>query len=92
MSKIVPLVPSVMQQFRDIKQKHPDAIILFRQGSFYQCFEDDAENVSRVCGVTLIAGQGKPKSAIFPYHALDIYLPKLVRAGFRMAICDASLP
>lgn len=83
------------QQYKKLKEKHPDAIILFRTGDFYELYENDAEVCSKVLGITLTKStttkndSGKQLSlTMFPYHALDIYLPKLIRAGHRIAICD----
>jgi len=81
-----------MQQHRTIKQKYPDAILLFRVGDFYETFGEDAIIASRVLGITLTKrNNGAPSSselAGFPHHALDTYLHKLVKAGYRVAICD----
>ncbi|HEY6914508.1 MAG TPA: DNA mismatch repair protein MutS, partial [Paludibacter sp.] len=82
----------MMKQFNEIKAKHPDAILLFRCGDFYETFSSDAIRASQVLGITLTKranGAGKTiELAGFPHHALDTYLPKLVRAGMRVAICD----
>jgi len=82
----------MMKQFNEIKAKHPDAILLFRCGDFYETFSADAVKASQVLGITLTKranGSGKTiELAGFPHHALDTYLPKLVRAGMRVAICD----
>jgi DNA mismatch repair protein MutS len=82
----------LMQQHKAIKQKYPDAILLFRVGDFYETFGEDAINTSRVLGITLTKrNNGSATSselAGFPYHALDTYLHKLVKAGYRVAICD----
>ena len=82
----------MMKQFNEIKAKHPDAILLFRCGDFYETFSDDAVKASEVLGITLTRranGQANHvELAGFPHHALDTYLPKLVRAGLRVAICD----
>ena len=82
----------MMKQFNEIKAKHPDAILLFRCGDFYETFSSDAIRASQVLGITLTKranGSGKfIELAGFPHHALDTYLPKLVRAGMRVAICD----
>ncbi|MEI6754002.1 MAG: DNA mismatch repair protein MutS [Paludibacter sp.] len=82
----------MMKQFNEIKGKHPDAILLFRCGDFYETFSTDAIRASQVLGITLTKranGSGKTiELAGFPHHALDTYLPKLVRAGMRVAICD----
>jgi DNA mismatch repair protein MutS len=82
----------LMQQHRAIKQKYPDAILLFRVGDFYETFGEDAIIASQVLGITLTKrNNGAPSSselAGFPHHALDTYLHKLVKAGYRVAICD----
>ncbi len=82
----------LMQQHRAIKQKYPDAILLFRVGDFYETFGEDAIHTARVLGITLTKrNNGSASSselAGFPHHALDTYLHKLVKAGFRVAICD----
>lgn len=79
----------VMEQFKELKGKYPDAILLFRCGDFYEAYEDDAEVCAKRLGITLTRrGSDKTRMAGFPHHALDTYLPKLVRAGYRIAICD----
>lgn len=82
----------LMKQFFEIKAKHPDAILLFRCGDFYETFSQDAIEASEILGITLTRrANGAAKTvelAGFPHHALDTYLPKLVRAGKRVAICD----
>ncbi len=84
----------MMRQFTELKQKHPDAILLFRCGDFYETYMQDAVDASRILGITLTrrsknTAQGEAtEMAGFPYHALDTYLPKLIRAGRRVAICD----
>ena len=91
MSKVATDTP-LMQQHRAIKQKYPDAILLFRVGDFYETFGEDAVIASRVLGITLTKrNNGAAASsdlAGFPHHALDTYLHKLVKAGYRVAICD----
>ena len=81
-----------MQQHRAIKQKYPDAILLFHVGDFYETFGEDAIIASRVLGITLTRRNNGAASsselAGFPHHALDTYLHKLVKAGYRVAICD----
>lgn len=78
------------KQFEEFKEKHPDALLLFRCGDFYEIYEDDAQIASEVLGITLtLDSKNKRKMAGFPHHALDSYLPKLIRAGQRVAICDA---
>ena len=82
----------MMKQYFDLKAKHPDAIMLFRCGDFYETYSEDAVTASEILGITLTKranGQGKTvEMAGFPHHALDTYLPKLIRAGRRVAICD----
>ena len=83
----------LMQQYQEMKKKHPDAILLFRIGDFYEIFGEDAVKASEILGITLTrrANGGSDKYielAGFPHHALDTYLPKLVRAGQRVAICE----
>ena len=91
MSKVSADTP-LMQQHRAIKQKYPDAVLLFRVGDFYETFGEDAVIASRVLGITLTKrNNGAAASsdlAGFPHHALDTYLHKLVKAGYRVAICD----
>ena len=83
----------MMKQFFDLKAKHPDAVLLFRCGDFYETYCDDAVVASSILGITLTrrnngGSAGATEMAGFPYHALDTYLPKLIRAGKRVAICD----
>ena len=83
----------MMKQFFDLKAKHPDAVLLFRCGDFYETYCDDAVTAAKILGITLThrnngAGVKGDEMAGFPYHALDTYLPKLIRAGKRVAICD----
>lgn len=85
----------MMKQFYDLKEKHPDALLLFRCGDFYETYADDAVIASEILGITLTRrNNGKEfinqatEMAGFPHHALDTYLPKLIRAGKRVAICD----
>ncbi|MFA5735354.1 MAG: DNA mismatch repair protein MutS [Proteiniphilum sp.] len=82
----------MMMQYVEIKKKHPDAILLFRVGDFYETFSDDAIIASEILGITLTRRANGAAQFVelagFPHHALDTYLPKLVRAGKRVAICD----
>ena len=82
----------LMQQHKAIKQKYPDAILLFRVGDFYETFGSDAITASQVLGITLTKRNNGAASsselAGFPHHALDTYLHKLVKAGYRVAMCD----
>lgn len=94
MAKEVELTP-MMKQFYDLKKKHPEAIMLFRCGDFYETYADDAVTASEILGITLTKrSNGRDANgtatfmAGFPHHALDTYLPKLIRAGKRVAICD----
>ena len=82
----------LMKQYFEMKQKHPDAVLLFRVGDFYETFSDDAIATSEILGITLTRRANGSASSVelagFPHHALDTYLPKLVRAGKRVAICE----
>jgi DNA mismatch repair protein MutS len=82
----------LMKQYYDIKEKHPDAVLLFRVGDFYETFGEDAIKTAGILGITLTRRANGAASFVelagFPYHALDTYLPKLVRAGQRVAICE----
>ncbi len=81
-----------MKQYNSIKAKHPDAILLFRMGDFYETFGQDAIKASEILGITLTKRAGGAGSSTelagFPFHAIDTYLPKLVRAGQRVAIYE----
>ena len=87
-----PLNTPMMKQFVEMKSKHPDAILLFRVGDFYETYLQDAVTASEILGITLTRRSNGAAAATemagFPHHALDTYLPKLVRAGKRVAICD----
>ena len=91
MNEDIVLTP-MMKQFLDLKAKHPDAVMLFRCGDFYETYSTDAIVAAEILGITLTKranGKGKTiEMAGFPHHALDTYLPKLIRAGKRVAICD----
>lgn len=83
----------MMKQFYDLKAKNPDAVLLFRCGDFYETYDADAVTASQVLGITLTRRNNKGQAAAtemagFPHHALDTYLPRLIRAGYRVAICD----
>ena len=80
-----------MAQYYKLKAKHPDAILLYRVGDFYETFGDDAKVTAEVLGIVLTSrnnGGSDMPLAGFPFHSLDVYLPKLVRAGYRVAICE----
>ena len=83
-----------MSQYSKIKQAYPDTILLFRMGDFFETFEEDAKIAAKVLGITLTKrGNGAAEDiplAGFPHHALDTYLPKLVRAGYRVAVCEQT--
>ena len=83
-------VNKMVEKFNELKTKHHDAVILFRVGDFYESYFDDAKKVSDILGLTLTKRNGENGYYLtgFPYHALDNYLPKLIRAGWRVAICD----
>ena len=91
MAKTVAETP-LMKQHREIKSRYPDAVLLFRVGDFYETFSEDALIASRVLGITLTKRSNGAASSVelagFPHHALDTYLHKLVKAGYRVAICD----
>jgi len=82
----------LMRQYSQIKNKYPDTILLFRLGDFFETFNEDAVTTAKVCGITLTkrnnGAAGECPLAGFPHHQLDAYLPKLVRAGYRVAVCD----
>ncbi len=95
MSKVNETETPMMRQFREIKNQYPDAVLLFRCGDFYETYAEDAVRASKILNITLThrsnggSKEGKAlEMAGFPFHALDTYLPKLVRAGLRVAICD----
>ncbi len=91
MSKSANTETPLMRQYASIKSKYPDALLLFRVGDFYETFGSDAVTAARVLGITLTSrnnGGSDVELAGFPHHSLETYLPKLVRAGFRVAICD----
>jgi DNA mismatch repair protein MutS len=92
MSKKNVVETPLMKQYYAVKDKHPDAILLFRVGDFYETFSDDAIKASKILGITLTRRANGAASFVelagFPHHALDTYLPKLVRAGQRVAICE----
>ena len=77
----------MLKQYFELKKKYPDSLILYRVGDFYETFCDDAKEAHDILGITLTARAGSPLAG-FPYHALDTYLPRLVRAGKRVAICE----
>ena len=82
----------LMKQYFEMKKKHPDAILLFRVGDFYEMFGDEVQDGYKILGITLTSRANVKADRIylagFPHHALDTYLPKLVRAGRRVAICE----
>ena len=88
MSKVTPL----MKQYNQIKSKHPDALLLFRVGDFYETFGEDAIKAANILGIVLTkrgaGSNSETELAGFPHHSINTYLPKLVKAGFRVAICD----
>ncbi|MGB5262205.1 MAG: DNA mismatch repair protein MutS, partial [Lutimonas sp.] len=81
-----------MQQYNRIKRKYPDAMLLFRVGDFYETFGEDAVQASKILGIVLTkrgaGSESETHLAGFPHHSLNSYLPKLVKAGLRVAICD----
>lgn len=88
---------TIVMQYHNMKRKHPDAVLLFRVGDFYETFGEDAIAVSEITGITLTRRPNEYRTgtieiAGFPHHALDAYLPKIVRAGRRIAICESLEP
>jgi len=77
----------LMRQYHNFKQKYPDAILLFRVGDFYETFGEDAVRTAKILGITLTRRAGTELAGV-PYHAIETYLPRLVRAGVRVAICE----
>lgn len=82
----------LMKQYNQIKSKYPDSLLLFRMGDFFETFDDDAVTTSKICGIVLTkrnnGAGGETPLAGFPHHQLDSYLPKLVKAGYRVAVCE----
>ena len=78
----------IMTQYREAKEKHPDMVLLFRIGDFYEVFDDDAETLHKVLGLTLTTRDQTVSMAGFPHHQLEVYLHKLLKAGLRIAICE----
>jgi DNA mismatch repair protein MutS len=82
----------LMRQYQQVKAKYPDTVLLFRMGDFFETFDEDAKITSKVLGIVLTkrgnGTSGETPLAGFPHHALDTYLPKLLRAGYRVAICE----
>ena len=91
-AKIAENETPLMKQYNEVKQKYPGALVLFRVGDFYETFGEDAKKTSQILGITLTKRSNGKASEVelagFPHHALDVYLPRLVRAGQRVAICD----
>lgn len=85
--KTFPQVNPFMQQYQDAKAKHPDMLLLFRVGDVYESFDDDADSLHKLLGITLTS-RGKTKMAGFPHHQLEVYLQKLLKEGQRVAICE----
>ena len=83
----------MMKQYRDLKSKHPEALLLFRCGDFYEAYEENARECAKILGITLTKRTSDGTyMAGFPHYALDAYLPKLIRAGKRVALCDQLSP
>lgn len=85
---------TIFQQYAELKKQNPDSTLLFRVGDFYELFFEDAQNASKVLGLTLTSRDKASDNPIpmagFPYHQLDAYLQKLIHSGFRVAICDRA--
>lgn len=85
----IPKGKDIRKQFKEMKAKHPDSILLFRVGNLYECYDEDAKKVAKTLNLGVIGNkQSGDKRTSFPHHALDTYLPQLVRAGLRVAICE----
>jgi len=84
----------MLRQFQEVKQAHPDKLILFRMGDFYETFFDDAHTAARILNITLTSRDKNSENPVplagFPYHALDSYLDKLIQAGLKVAICEQT--
>jgi hypothetical protein len=79
----------LVSQYEELKRKHPDALLLFRCGDFYECYDEDAKIAADILAITLtVRSSTGRRMAGFPFHELDTYLPRLIRAGQRVAICD----
>jgi hypothetical protein len=82
----------IMRQYKELKAKHPDSVALFRAGDFYEAYMEDAELVSKTLGITLTKiKHNLIQQTMFPHYELDTYLPRLVRAGLKIGICDLDL-
>lgn len=79
---------TIIKSFKSLKAKYPDVLLLFLCGDFYEAYEEDADKVSEVLNITCTKYKSGFKLAILPYYALDTYLPKLIRAGHRIGMCD----
>src|SRR5574344_1348835 len=92
MAEKKPTETPMMKQFFAVKAEHPEALLLFRCGDFYETYGDDALIASKVLGIVLTKRSNAVPDAIpmagFPYHSLDVYLPRLVRSGYKVAVCD----
>ena len=92
MAEKKPTETPMMKQFFAVKAEHPEAVLLFRCGDFYETYGDDALTASKVLGIVLTKRSSATPGAIpmagFPYHSLETYLPRLVRAGYKVAVCD----
>src|SRR5512136_2856130 len=82
----------LMRQYQQVKAKYPDTVLLFRMGDFFETFEEDAKITAKVLGIVLTrrgnGAAGEVPLAGFPHHALDAYLPRLLKAGYRVAVCE----
>ena len=82
------MTEEMLKQFHELKKMHPDALLLFRCGDFYEAYKNDAKECAKLLGIVLTKQDDGHCLAAFPHHALDTYLPRLIRAGKRIAICD----
>lgn len=82
------MTEAIKKHFEELKEQHPDRLLLFRHGDFYESFQEDAEITASVLGITLTKDKEGVRQAMFPHYELDSYLPKLIREGRRIGICD----
>ncbi len=82
------MTEAIRRQYEELKAKYPDRVLLFRSGNIYEAFGDDAKIVSKVCNINLSESEGGKSYVAFPHYSIDTYLPKLIRAGHTLALCD----
>lgn len=82
------MTENIKKHLEELKEKHPDRLLLFRHGDFYESYQGDAETTAQVLGITLTKDKEGVMQTMFPHYDLDAYLPKLIKAGHRIVICD----